>query len=272
MTYASAASGSKAGVWGTCSVVPGAWAGGRMFDEVGAIVVDVGDGTLASSTRDAILADATVNAFVIGADGRWLAGQFRDAELVSAGVYRLTGLLLGAFGTEQHLGTQVAGDTFALMRYADGLVRVPTDAVDQDALRYWKPVSVGQAISAAFPQSFTTHELGKKPYSPVDVRASRASGDITFTWQRRSRLQVRAIGSGGILVPLGEESEAYSIDVYDDDTFTTVLRTLTSSTPSVAYSAAQQTTDFGSPQASVSVAVYQLSSAVGRGFPAEATA
>ena len=272
ITYASAASSSSAGTWGTCSVVPGAGPGARMFDETSAIVVDVGDGTLASSTRDAVLNDTAVNAFVIGADGRWLFGQFRDAALVSAGVYRLTGLLLGGFGTEQHLGTQLAGDTFALMRYTDGLLRVPTSAVDQDALRYYKPVSVGQAISAAVAQTFTEHELGKKPRSPVDVRASRASGDITFTWQRRSRLQVRAIGAAGILIPLGEESEAYSIDVYADGTFATVLRTLTSSTPSVAYSAAQQTTDFGSPQASVSVAVHQLSSAVGRGFPAEATA
>lgn len=271
INYASVVSGSRAGVFGTCSVVPGAWSGPRVFNERDAIVVDVGAGTLASSTRDALLNDASINAFAIGAHGRWLLGQFRDATLVSAGVYRLTGLLLGAGGTEQHIGTQLAGDKFALLRYADGMVRVATDATDQAATRYYKPVTVGQALSAATPQTFVEQEVGKMPLSPVDARASRDSGDITLTWQRRTRLQVRMIGPAGILVPLGEESEAYSIDVYDDDTFTTVVRTLASATPSLAYSAADQTTDFGSPQAAVSFAIHQISAAVGRGFALRAT-
>ena len=109
------------------------------------------------------------------------------------------------------------------------------------------------------------------PLAPVDARASRDAGDIALTWQRRTRLQVRMIGPAGILVPLGEESESYSIDVYDDDTFTTVDRTLASSTPAVAYTAAQQTTDFGSPQAEVSFAIHQISAAVGRGFALRTT-
>lgn len=270
VNYVSAASGTRPGVYGICSVVPGAWDGGRVFDERDAIVVSV-NGTLTSSTRDALLNDATINAFAIGAHGRWLLGQFRDAELVSAGVYRLTGLLLGAGGTEQHIGTQLAGDAFVLLRYADGLVRVATDATDHAATRYYKPVTVGQALSAATPQAFVEQEVGLMPLAPVDARAARDGGDIALTWARRTRLQVRMIGPAGILVPLGEESEAYSIDVYDDDTFTTVVRTLASSTPAVAYSAAQQTTDFGSPQAEVSFAIHQTSAAVGRGFALRAT-
>lgn len=272
VSYASVASSSQSGVFGSCSVVPGAWSGGRMFNERDAIVVNVGAGTLASSTRDAILNDATVNAFAIGAHGRWLLGQFRDATLVSAGVYRLTGLLLGARGTEQYIGTQVVGDKFALLRYADGMVRVATDATDQAATRYYKPVTVGQAISAAAAQTFVENEVGLMPLAPVDARASRdAAGNITLTAQRRTRLQVRMIGPAGILVPLGEESESYSIDVYDDDTFTTVVRTLTASTLAVVYSDAQQTTDFGSLQTEVSFAIYQISAAVGRGFALRAT-
>lgn len=271
INYASVVSGSRAGVFGTCSVVPGAWSGPRVFNERDAIVVDVGAGTLASSTRDAMLNDASINAFAIGVHGRWLLGQFRDAALVSAGVYRLTGLLLGAGGTEQHIGTQLVGDKFALLRYADGMVRVATDAADQAATRYFKPVTVGQALSAATPQTFVEQEVGKMPLSPVDARATRAGGDITLAWQRRTRLQVRMTGPAGILVPLGEENESYAIDVYADDTFAAVVRTLTSATSNVAYSAAAQTTDFGSPQAAVSFAIHQISAAVGRGFALRAT-
>ena len=50
-----------------------------------------------------------------------------------------------------------------------------------------------------------------------------------------------------------------------------VIRTLGSSSPSVAYSAIDQTTDFGAPQGAVEVAVHQLSAAVGRGFAGRAT-
>jgi hypothetical protein len=49
------------------------------------------------------------------------------------------------------------------------------------------------------------------------------------------------------------------------------VRTLSTSTPSALYTAAQQTSDFGSTQANVTVRIFQLSEAVGRGFPAEAS-
>jgi hypothetical protein len=50
-----------------------------------------------------------------------------------------------------------------------------------------------------------------------------------------------------------------------------VVRTLSTGTPSVLYTAAEQTTDFGAPQSAVEVAIYQLSAAVGRGFPGRVT-
>ena len=50
-----------------------------------------------------------------------------------------------------------------------------------------------------------------------------------------------------------------------------VVRTIATSSPSFPYTAAQQTIDFGSPQSSINVALYQLSATVGRGFPAAAT-
>ena len=70
-------------------------------------------------------------------------------------------------------------------------------------------------------------------------------------------------------MPLNEVSEAYEIDVLDQDD--AVLRTLASSSPNVAYTVADQTTDFGAPQSSITIAVHQLSAAVGRGFAGRAT-
>jgi hypothetical protein len=92
------------------------------------------------------------------------------------------------------------------------------------------------------------------------------SGDLTVTWVRRTRFG--SIWADGADVPLNEESEAYEIDILDGPS---VVRTLSAATPSALYTAAAQTADFGAPQPSVSVKVYQLSATVGRGWPAAAT-
>jgi hypothetical protein len=63
-------------------------------------------------------------------------------------------------------------------------------------------------------------------------------------------------------VPLAEETESYEIDVFDG---ADLVRTLSATSPSVTYTLADQTTDFGGQQWSVTIAVYQLSSIFGRG-------
>jgi hypothetical protein len=69
-------------------------------------------------------------------------------------------------------------------------------------------------------------------------------------------------------VPLNEESERYDVDILDG---ADVVRTISITAPAATYTAAQQTADFGSPQSSIAVRVYQLSAIVGRGRPAAAT-
>jgi hypothetical protein len=69
-------------------------------------------------------------------------------------------------------------------------------------------------------------------------------------------------------VPLGEDVESYEVDVLDG---ASVVRTLASTTPTVTYTSGEQTADFGSPQASYDVRVYQISASYGRGTPRAAT-
>ena len=68
---------------------------------------------------------------------------------------------------------------------------------------------------------------------------------------------------------LGEASEAYEVEIYSSNTYVTVKRTITGlSSPTTTYTAAQQTTDFGSTQATIYFIVYQISATVGRGYEA----
>ena len=72
-------------------------------------------------------------------------------------------------------------------------------------------------------------------------------------------------------MPLGEELEAYEIEILDG---ATVKRVLSTSTTSALYTTAQQTADWGAPLApgeSLTVRIYQLSALVGQGSPKTVT-
>jgi protein involved in polysaccharide export with SLBB domain len=69
-------------------------------------------------------------------------------------------------------------------------------------------------------------------------------------------------------VPLAEESEAWEVEIMDG---ATVKRTLTTTTTSVIYTAADQIADFGAllgPGDTLDIRIFQLSARVGRGTPA----
>jgi hypothetical protein len=68
-------------------------------------------------------------------------------------------------------------------------------------------------------------------------------------------------------VPLAESGEAYEIDIMDG---ASAVRTLSSNQPSLIYTTSQQTADFGAPQPSYTVRIYQISASYGRGQAREA--
>jgi hypothetical protein len=247
----------------------GTWAGPRIFDEQNSVTVDVGAGTLSSTTRSAMLLSQEVNAALVGSE----IIQFRTATLQSTGVYVLTGLLRGARGTEWAMSGHVAGERFVLLQ-TTGLRRIEMDTTRLGVSRYYRGVTLGRALSTATAESFTNNGVGLKPFSPVDLRIVRESnGDITGTFKRRTRLADRFGGPLGDSVPLGEDSESYEIDIVAAGSPDTVLRTLSVTEQEFTYTAAQQTTDFGSPTpASVLYRIHQVSATVGRGYALEEAA
>lgn len=134
--------------------------------------------------------------------------------------------------------------------------------------RQYKPVTFGSTLSATAAQNFTYSGVALKPYSPTRIAGTRdGSNNLTVNWIRRTRLG--GDWQDGIDVPLNEAVEAYEVDIMNG---TSVVRTIPGITsPSCSYSAAQQVTDFGSVQSSVSVKVYQISGIVGRGYAGSAT-
>jgi hypothetical protein len=261
VTFVTAAEVNESAVYGSCSTVLGDYTGVG-FDEINSVTLDVGNGELSSSTRDAMLADATINAMLVGSE----IIRFRTATLSSPGVYVLSGLLRGQRGTEWAMAGHGASELAVLLR-PQGLRRVTTQSTEIERARYLRGVTLGTVASDATSEIFTDTGVALKPWAPVDLRAQRDQGNaLVLSWKRRTRLAARFTGAAGILVPLGEASESYEVDILDG---ATVVRTISTTTAQAVYDATQQQADFGQVQSSVSVKVYQLSATVGRGYPLE---
>ena len=239
--------------------------GFNVIDNVNDLIVDVAYGEFASVTRTAMLASRLSNLIAVGAPGRWELIQYRTATMVDADTVRLSGLLRARFGTEYATGAHAVGDRVVLMT-TNGLRRVMSEISDLGVQRYQRAISFGRPVSTAANEIFTNMGLGQTPYSATNPRVARDSaGNAVLTWHRRTRLSTRFGGPLGSSVPLGEAIEAWSIDIFSDNTYSTVIRTISASDAIATYSAADQTSDGLTPGDPIYARVYQLSAVVGRG-------
>jgi hypothetical protein len=232
-----------------------------IFDEINKLTVTlIGNTELTSASEIAVLNGA--NAALIGSE----IIQFRNASLIEPGKYELSGFLRGRLGTEWAVNTHMAGERFILL---DGRISRQIMAANIIGLsRQYKAVSYGDSIVSAEVNNFVYTGVALKPYSPAHVSGSRDSGgNLTISWVRRARLGGN--WQDNIDVPLNERIENYDIEIMNGGN---VQRTFSAvSTTSVVYNSSQQIADFGSNQAIVSVKIYQISSIVGRGYPAVAS-
>ncbi len=199
-----------------------------------------------------------------GAEGEII--QFADATLTAPGVYQISTLLRGLGGTEYAIGAHGGGEYFVLLDEGT-LNRSDFGAADWNKARLYRPVSFLQDEDDVTPQAFTNTGESKRPLSAVRIRGSRdGSNNLTVEWDRRSRLRGPGLGNGSL--PLGEEIEAYEIDIIVAGD---VARTISTAAATASYPAADQATDGITPGNPVTLRVYQISTIRGRGRPGNAT-
>lgn len=238
----------------------GTWAGGNVIDTANTIDVALVYGELSSVNDLALLNGA--NAAVIGDE----IIQFQTATLTAEKRYTLSNLLRGRLGTERDMVTHLAGTNFILLD--GGLSDIIMPPANFGLLRHYKAVTVTDTLANTDEAAFIYTGKTLRPFSPVQIRGTRdGSSNLTITWIRRTRISGE--WRDGVDVPLGEENERYDVEIMNGATVVRTLSALTAATAS--YTAAEQTTDFGSPQSSIAVRIYQLSTIIGRGVPGEAT-
>lgn len=214
--------------------------GGTDIDAASVLTVRMIYGELSSISQAQMFNGS--NWFAYGANGSWEIIAAQNCTLQGDGSYHLSMLLRGQRGTEWASGLHVQGDHLVLLSRGS-LQFEAVNSSDINVEKFYRGISHGQLIDSDVNHRFTYTGVNLKPLSGVHPYGSRnvTTNDWTLNWFRRSRFDSWL---GGVDALMGEAVEAYEIDIYSDDTFTTVLRTLTASTPSVVYIATQQGVDF----------------------------
>jgi len=269
-TYDVIAAAVDADTFGAATSVLGDFGGGNMVDELNTFTVQLkpGSGDLASTNYLGLINGANLFALGNAVTGYELA-QFRTAALLTvassgAKTYRLSGFLRGRRGTEWALAGHLGNDHFVLLPAHN----IEAVVGELGAARLYKAVTAGRTLSSANAVPFTNNGIALKPYAPVLLGGGRdGAGDLKLNWTRRTRIGGAWLNN--VDVPLSESIEFYQILIYTDGTYTATANTLDATTPTVDYSAAQQSADFGAPQSTIHWGVSQLGS-YGLGYEARA--
>jgi GTA TIM-barrel-like domain/Putative phage tail protein len=232
----------------------------HVFDRGTSFDVKLKYGALSSVTELEVLGGANIAAIGDDATGYEII-QFASAELVAASTYRVKTLLRGQGGSAaEMLGVRPALSNFVLL---NGAVVQPTLSVGQALSEStWRagPAELDHGHSSYLEFSSTGHAKGLRPLSPCQLALKRDGTDLVLNWIRRTRVD----GDGWELaeVPLGEDGEAYRVEIFSG---ATVIRSVTVTTPTCRYLAADIATDFGGLPPTLDVAVAQISATTGPG-------
>lgn len=238
------------------------------WDRVNSLYLKLKRGALSSATEELVLNGANQLA-IENADGEWEILQFATAAPNGARSYILTNLLRGQRGSEQAMRSPVASG--ARLVLLTGAVRQSTITPAETGLVLnWRAGAASEAVGSPGWDSFTTaiEGKGRRPLAPAHLRGSRdaLSGDWNLSWIRRTRIGGDSWDQEE--VPLGEDSEAYRLQILSGPGGA-VLRTFDTSTAGQLYTAAEQATDFGVAQYSFTAKVAQLSATWGPGLFSE---
>jgi hypothetical protein len=232
-------------------------------------LLDVGlwssEGTLSSAT-DAQL-DEGANLAAVGSGSSWEIIQFKTASgiyNIHGFTYRLTGLRRGLYGTERFMATHGSGEYFVKLDSLVGIDFVGAQTAAIGASYNYRIKNSSGALGTA--TAYVTGGLALECFAPQGPFGGfNGDGDCILTWRRGDRYEfAQADFPDGVDVAMSELTEAYEVDVIHPSTYA-VVRTLTSATPTVSYTAAQRSTDVY-PAGPITFDIYQLSGVVGRGI------
>jgi hypothetical protein len=209
-------------------------AGSTLFDEGCAVDVEL-------ANDSAWLANAADEALATGVNLALLGDeliQFGRAQSLGGRHFRLSRLLRGRRGTEWAAQQHAAGERFVLVeRTTAALIEAPAGSIGAEVRLNAKGVG---DVDGGVAASLVLAGESLRPPPPVHFRGERlANGDILLRWIRRSRQGWSWSWSDGGDTPLGEEREAYRLQISGDG----FLRTAATVEPAYLYTSQLQAAD-----------------------------
>jgi len=232
-----------------------------VLDRGPALRVKLGSGVLSSATLEDVLNGANIAAIGDGTGANWEVFQFTDAVLVSEDVYDISGRIRGQAGTDAlPISTWPVGSQFVML---DGTqVQLDVALAARGLARHYR---IGPANRTYDDPSFghaveAFEGIGLRPLAPVHLRAPLdGAGTRAVSWVRRTRIDGDSWQS--VEVPLGEDSESYLVRVVHNGS---VIREVTTATPTWDYTAVMRSSDGISGTYSIDIA--QISARFGAGL------
>jgi len=248
--------------WGIAVDTLGATENPWQTDKENSLLLRVLNGRdqLESVTEEALLNGA--NALLVGDE----ILQFAAMEILDDGNVRFSHLLRGRRGTEGAIASHEAGERVVLLTELEvGSGLLPLSHL-QTSLRF-KAVTSGQLLEDASTEVKLFQGKDLKPYAPVHITAHKTPEVISLSWQRRSR--IGGTGSLSAAVPLAESSERYEMEFsYQGKSHSEFVSG--SREAEFSLSVFQKAFDGGlTAIPDMTLTLYQLSEAVGRGHPAK---
>jgi hypothetical protein len=185
---------------------PGLW------DRGPALRVALVAGALASVAPERLLAGANAAAIGSGRDDLWEIFQFAEAELVGPRTYDLRLRLRGQAGTDGVMPQDwPAGSVVVILDGRPAQWDYPP--AWRETLRHyrWGPLDRPPGDPSWRHAARAFRGVGLRPYSPCHLRARAEGGGWRLGWIRRTRIDGDAWTAPE--VPLGEEREAYLVEV-----------------------------------------------------------
>ena len=246
-----------------------------LFDNDSSVNVDFVTGTLTSVTETQLLNGSNFIAISSSTGVGWEFLQAADVVVESDGTLTLSKFLRGKRNTENSIGGHSQGNTVIV--FTVGTVSIHAeDSGSIGSKMKFQGITLGsdtgttQTIDSFVANSF-------KPYSVYAPVGTIASNDWTFTWTRRTRIGGAWSNKAWSGLPISQTDSTvkYEVDILNGSV---VARTITDvasangsvvtvSTDSAFYDDVDQTADFGSPQTTIDIVIYQVDTLVGRGEP-----
>ncbi|MGV1017443.1 MAG: phage tail protein [Fluviibacter phosphoraccumulans] len=232
----------------------------NLMDFSNILTVFLINGDLYSATYSALMEDETLNAIVVGQE----VMQYMTAVETGDGYYTLTGLLRGRRGSMavEH----AAGEPFVLLNAAT-VTRPPSNPATRNIEIAYAAIPSNGSLTQAQNILFTNTGQSYDGLAPRLWGSGRNTlNDVLISWFYSARTyQPMRDGYG---TPADSRTFSFTVVIYSDATFTTVVRTSEGlSYPyfgegqisTFLYTAAWQTEDFGSVQSVVYCRVFAYS-------------